>query len=201
MRNANLNLIRPLYQNQYYPTIRFALGFNGMSYDWAIDHDIAAQLRDYIKKPDHRCVTADEGAKFPVDQLRMSGKLQGQLDHSGEFWFAEQYENITANGFGRSKIEVGRLRYVFASAAITNQLWWDIATEPEVDLPDRLKEYVSSHEEVLRFSGGIELVMADFITPENEEAESALIEKSRGRFAHPTRRRSRFRYFSSSHGR
>jgi hypothetical protein len=168
MLNAQLNLLRPLFSDADYPAILFTFAFNGMPYDWAISHELAAPLYEYIRRPAHWPLSADEDAANPLDNLRRSCMLQGPVGSSAGPWYAVTCKGEVARDSIGGKIEYGRYRYVFASAEITNNLWID-ATNANTDLPERLRQYVLKHELVFRFGGGLEMVMADFVTPSQSD--------------------------------
>lgn len=163
MLNARLNLLRPLFSDADYPAIRFAFALNGTTYDWAISHEIAAPLYEYIRRNGHWHLVANDELADPIDDLRRSRMLQGPVGASAGPWYAVASKGQVAKDSEGDKIELGRYRYVFASAEIAYNLWTE-ATDANTDLPERLRQYVLAHELVFRFGGGLEMVMADFIT-------------------------------------
>lgn len=166
MLNARLNLIRPLFADADYPAIHFAFALNGTSYDWAISHEIAAPLYDYIRRDGHWHLVTDDELADPIDDLRRSCMLQGPVGASAGPWYAVASRGQVAKDSEGDKIELGRYRYVFASAEIAYNLWND-ATNSSTDMPERLRQYVLTHQLLFRCAGGLEMVMADFVTPSN----------------------------------
>lgn len=160
MLNARLNLLRPLFSDADYPAIRYSVSFQEKTYDWVLCHDVAKQLYEYIRR--HWHLATDEDAENPLDDLRRSAMLQGPVNQSAGPWYAVHCQGIVAKSSKGTKIEQARCRYVFAAAEIGCKLWEE-ATNPQSDLPDELRRYAISHEQALRFCGGLELVMADFV--------------------------------------
>lgn len=190
MLNAHLNFIRALQPSDDYPHICFDLALNGMKYDFAVDADIAVPLLYYIRRPEHWHLPADEDSDDPLENLRRSCILQGQLEDNDGVWYSTYSRGSVAKGHEAGKIELGRFRFVFAAAAITVKLWED-ATDPNSDLPDRLRQYVLSHALVFRHAGGIELAMCDFISKVPVQIETALHEQRRKRSSQQDTRMSR----------
>ena len=162
MLNARLNLLRPLFSDADYPAIRYAVSFHDKTYDWVLSHDVAAQLYEYIRRHWHLAI--DDEADDPLDDLRRSAMLQGPVGQSAGPWYAVYCRGQVAKNSLGERIEQARCRYVLASAEIACSLWED-AVNPQTDLPNELRRYAISHEQVLRFCGGLELMMVDFIVP------------------------------------
>lgn len=162
MLNARLNLLRALCPDDDYPASRFAVAFQNKPYDWVLSHDVAKQLYEYFRR--HWHLATDEDADSPLDDLRRSAMLQGPVSESAGPWYAVHcLGQVAKNSMGK-KIEQARCRYVLASAEIACKLWEE-AVNPQTDLPEELRRYVVSHEQVFRFCGGLELVMVDFLVP------------------------------------
>ena len=163
MLNARLNLLRALCPDNDYPAMRYAVAFQDKPYDWVLSHDVAKQLYEYIRR--HWHLAADDDADSPLDDLRRSAMLQGPVGQSAGPWYAVYCRGQAAkNSFG-VKIEQARCRYVLASAEVACKLWEE-AVNPQTDLPHELRRYAISHEQALRFCGGLELVMVDFVVPD-----------------------------------
>jgi hypothetical protein len=90
--------------------------------------------------------------------------LQGPVGQSAGSWYAVYCRGQVAKNSIGEKIEQARCRYVLAAAEITCKLWEE-ATNPQTALPDELRRYAISHEQVFRLCGGLESVMIDFIIP------------------------------------
>jgi hypothetical protein len=163
MLNARLNLLRALCPDNGYPTIRYAVAFQDKPYDWVLSHDVAAQLYEYIRR--HWHLAADDDADSPLDDLRQSAMLQGPVSQSAGPWYAVYCQGQVAKNNMGMKIEQARCRYVLAAAEVACKLWEE-AVNPQAHLPEGLRRYVVSHEQVFRFCGGLELVMVDFVVPE-----------------------------------
>lgn len=164
MLNARLNLLRPLFSDADYPTIRYSVSFQEKTYDWVLCHDVAKQLYEYIRRYWH--LVTDDDADNPLDELRRSVMLQGPVSQSAGPWYAVYCRGQVAKNSLGVKIEQARCRYVLASAEVACKLWEE-AVNPQADLPEELRRYVVSHEQVFRFCGGLELVMVDFVVPGN----------------------------------
>lgn len=162
MLNARLNLLRALCPDNDYPAIRYAVAFQEKTYDWVLSLDVAKQLYEYIRRNWH--LAADDDADSPLDDLRRSAVLQGPVGQSAGPWYAVYCRGQVAKNSLGEKIEQARCRYVLAAAEIACTLWEE-ATNPQTDLPDELRSYAISHEQVFRFCGGLEFVMIDFIIP------------------------------------
>lgn len=160
MLNARLNLLGPLFSDADYPAIRYAVSFRDKTYDWVLSRDVAAQLYDYIRR--HWHLATDDEADDPLDDLRRSAMLQGPVGQSAGPWYAVYCRGQVARNSLGEKIEQARCRYVLASAEIACSLWED-AVNPQTNLPDELRRYAISHEQVFRFAGGLELCMVDFV--------------------------------------
>ena len=163
MLNARLNLLRPLFADADYPVIRFAFALNSTTYDWAISHEIAVPLYDYIRRDAHWHLVADDALADPINDLRRSCMLQGPVGASAGPWYAIASKGQVAKDSDGEKIELGRYRYVFASAEIAYNLWND-AINQSTDLPKCLRQYVLAHELVFRCCGGLEIVMSNFVS-------------------------------------
>lgn len=162
MVNARLNLLRALCPDNDYPAIRYAVAFQDKPYDWVLSHEVAKQLYEYIRR--HWHLVTDDEVENPLDNLRRSAMLQGPVGKSAGPWYAVYCRGqVAKNGIGE-KIEQARCRHVLASAEITCSLWEE-AVNPQADVPEELRRYVVSHEQVFRFCGGLELVMVDFVVP------------------------------------
>lgn len=91
--------------------------------------------------------------------------LQGPVSQSAGPWHTVYcWGQVAKNSVG-VKIEQAGCRYVLASAEAACKLWEE-AVNPQTNLPEELRPYVVSHEQVFRFCGGLELVMVDFVVPE-----------------------------------
>lgn len=166
MLNARLNLLRPLFSDADYPAIRYAVSFHDKTYDWVLSQDVAAQLYEYIRR--HWHLVSDDDVKNPLDELRRSPMLQRPAADSAGPWYAVHCQGVVAKNSRGKKIEQARCRYVFAAAEIACKLWEE-AVNPQADLPDELRRYAISHEEVFRFCGGLELAMVDLVTPASSD--------------------------------
>jgi len=163
MLNARLNLLRPLFSDADYPAIRYSVSFQEKTYDWVLSHEVAKQLYEYIRR--HWHLVTDDDAENPLDDLRRSPMLQRPAADTAGPWYAVHCQGVVAKNSQGIKIEQARCRYVLAAAEIGCKLWEE-AVNPQSDLPDELRRYAISHEQALRFCGGLELVMVDFVVPE-----------------------------------
>lgn len=125
-----------------------------------LSHDVAKQLYDYIRR--HWHLATDDEADDPLDNLRRSAMLQGPVGQSAGPWYAVYCRGQVAKNSIGEKIEQARCRYVLAAAEVVCKLCED-ATNPQTDLPEELRRYAISHEQVFRFSGGVELCMVAFL--------------------------------------
>ena len=141
-------------------------------------------------------LTVDLDADLTLEELRATRLWAGENKFNNDIWYSEHTRTDAAKGFEGRKIESGQFCYVFISAGILEGLWI-AANCPDSDLTDLLREYVLTHEQALRFCGGIEMVMCDFFTPTRIATEPALLEKGISGGEHPTRRKSRLRDFAS----
>ena len=161
MLNARLNLLRALCPENDYPAIRYAVAFQDKPYDWVLSDDVAKQLYEYIRQ--HWHLATDDDADSPLDDLHRSAMLQGPVSQSAGPWYAVYCRGAVAKNSMGVKIEQARCRYVLAAAVVACKLWKDVVN-PQTDLPEDLRRYVVRHEQVFRFSGGLELAMVDFVT-------------------------------------